>query len=1353
MAVNVNGGALEFDAVINASQFNAAISNIERQLAGLTTTAEKEANAIDNLVKKTATAIASYAAFAGGTNFVGDIVRVRGEFQQLEIAFGTMLGSKEKADKLMMEITQFAATTPFELGDVAKSTKQLLAFGIESDNIIGTLRSLGDVSAGIGAPLGEIAYLFGTIKTQGVALTQDIRQFASRGIPIYEELAKVLGVTTEQVGDFVSAGKVGFPEVEAVFKNLTAEGSKFGGLMEAQSKSLTGQLSNLRDAWDQMLNTIGQGQEGLFSDIISGATTVVNNFETVIDILKVLVITYGSYKAAVIATTAVQAIQTAATNGQTVAEILRTKALVLAEKAQAFLNKTMLANPFVAVTAAVAALVAALVIFNRTTSESKTKAELLAEAQSKIGDGLAEAEAKIRPYLEALKNANLTEQQRVDIYNKLLAQDPKIVEGLTAKTISYDKLAGNVKIYLAALREQLKLEANKEAIVAGAKLQNSIEDKIEQLNTSIENDRKIIAAQKNIDSQAAREARSRIFESREQIKQLNIDLEQQKKTNEELGESIAKKEEKNAKGKERTLKVIDDEIKALRDQQQSVSTNAKQYQDYQQKINALEAEKKRITGASKADIKAVQAEENKSLALLEARKSLLEQIANLQRDSDRTGLIKEQSELDKINEKYDAVIQNITDYNAKVDAFNKKNPKNQVSKVGQADIQQLNDARSQELDNTRLKQQAEEYKKYLQQQKELFTQYEQAKNEVGIQKANELFGAQTDGYENFLQLLQQQAAQLLPKVQLGIANVGEVEKFKSIIEQITEYNKQQNEKQIEDEKRKFIELLQASSTYATQKAAINQKYDELEATNRKNFTGKEYEDRLKALKTAREDDLNNLESNTARQTALYRQLNQDIIGFTRDRIKQEIKLLEAKLKADATLTPEVKATIQGTIDRYKGLLKETNTTAKDFEKLGSQLGDISGVFNQLAGAVSGVNEGMADTLGTIGEIVGVAGSAADAVASFASGDIVGGITNTIKAISGIFAIGAKARESERKAQEEIDAFNDQILAGEIQITEQYRQRQREQIKLNKLKIDGLLAEKNLLEQQKQATQSQYESILAQIQQQTFVLSKTTEKYGGVLGIGRKTRTVEITQTLAGKSYDDLEKLFATGQLTGKAKELFELLQRVKQEGADIDSLLAENAQAANEIFTGTTSDSIVDAITDGFANGKRSMNDFADNFEALMRQAMINSLKYQYLEAPLKDFYDQFAAASQSDGQLTEAEITQLRNLYGDIINNAQAQFDQLQQISGLNLTTGNSSSNSLTGAIKGITEQQAELLAGQFGGLRITALEHLAVGRRQLDALNLIQVNTSIHVLRMTALLQKFDSYETGGKKLHVQI
>jgi uncharacterized protein YoxC len=1353
MGVNVSGGALEFDAIINDSQFGATIKRIESQLQGLTQTAEKEATAVENLIKRTTQAIAGYASFAAGTNFVRDIISVRGEFQQLEVAFKTMLGSKEKADKLLAEVTEFAATTPFELTEVAGATKQLLAFGISADKIKPTLRSLGDISAGIGAPLKDIAFLFGTIKTQGVALTQDVRQFAQRGIPIYEELAKVLNVNTEQVGDFITAGKVGFPEIEKAFQNMTAEGSKFGGLMEAQSKTLVGQISNLRDAWDQMLNTLGKGQEGLFSDIISGATFLVQHFEDVIDIIKVLVITYGSYKAAIIASNAVQAVATTLAKGYTIAETLRYQAMLLSERAMKLLNLAMSKNPAALVIAGISGLVSALIIFGKRADQSKSKSELLSDAMDKVGDSVAEQEAKIRPYVDALKLGNVSEQQRIDIYNKLAQIDPKIVEGLNAKSISYKNLSENVNLYLNSLRKQFQLEANKEAVQQSIKLEESLKKRIATA-------KKIQASQNEI----SKTSNASVFApgtgavadqiAQENIEDLQKSLEKQQQTTQELGETTVQQESEKQAAVKRTVKVIDDEIKALKDRQQQESVNKKQFDEFQKQINTLEEERKKITGATKAETKALQVEENKALALLEKRKDLLEKISDAQKNANQSGFQKTQSELDKINERYDDIIDNVTDYNKKVDEFNKKSPKNQVQRIGQTDILSLNKARTQELDNTRLKEDAERFKKSLEDQKKVFEQFEEFKKDVGVKKANEMFADQLQGNKSYLELLQKEAARLLPKVTLGIANIGEQEKLKAVLEEFSALDKKNTAESLEDKKKKFVDLLNATVTFKTKEAEINKRYDELEKTLKENSTLEQFEDRKKILGQGRADELNQLKIDIARASALYKKLNQDILLFNREQLKEKLKDLKKSLKDGANLTPQMKQDIQNTIDQYEGLLDSTNDVVKDFSKLSDQLGQISGIFGQLGDGVEDLNSGLADTLNTLSQMVGVASNAAAAIAKFAAGDIVGSVASLVTAVIGVFSIGKKVRESRRQAQAEIDEFNTHILAGEIEITQQYRQRQIEQAKLNKLTLEGLRDQRQVLEQQKRLVIDQYNSILAQLQAQSFVADEVTKKYGGILGIGRKTKAVEVFQSLAGKSFDDLEKLFAEGRLVGKGKELFEELQKIKKEGVDIDALLAQNAEDAKQIFTGTTVDSLVDSIAQGFAEGNRSAADFADNFQDLMRNAMIQSLKFQFLEAPLKDFLDQFAAATQSDNTLTSAEIDQLQTLYNSIITNAQSQFDQLQQVSGLNFGgQGGGSVNSLQGAIKGMTEQQAELLAGQFGGLRITALEHLQVGNRQLESINAIQINTAMTIIRLESIIRKFDAYETGASSLKVRI
>lgn len=247
--------------------------------------------------------IVSYLVGQGMSSLLQSIVQTRGEFQQLEIAFGTMLKSDSKAKQLMDELVVTAAKTPFDLQGIANSAKQMMAYGSTVDNVVDELVMLGNVASGVGAPLGEIAYLYGTLRTQGRAYAMDIRQFAGRGIPIYEELAKILKVNKDQVAGLVSEGKVGFAEVEKVFQNLTSSTGMYYNLMEKQSKSLPGMIANLGDAWDSALNKLGTDNQDLFADAISGATYLVEHFEDVLRIVKAITIAYGSYKAAIVLNT------------------------------------------------------------------------------------------------------------------------------------------------------------------------------------------------------------------------------------------------------------------------------------------------------------------------------------------------------------------------------------------------------------------------------------------------------------------------------------------------------------------------------------------------------------------------------------------------------------------------------------------------------------------------------------------------------------------------------------------------------------------------------------------------------------------------------------------------------------------------------------------------------------------------------------------------------------------------------------------------------------------------------------------------------------------------------------------
>lgn len=301
------GGALAFKATLDIDDFKVSSEAMGRYIKNASDNAVLEANRMEQsfltFAQNGARYIVSYLVGQGMMSLVQSIVQVRGQFQQLELAFNTMLRSTEKSQVLMSQLVDTAARTPFDLTSIAQGAKQMLAFGSNVESVVDEIVMLGNVASGVSAPLGDLIYLYGTLRSQGRAYTVDIRQFAGRGIPIYEELGKVLNADRQELNKLVTEGKVGFPEVEKAFKNMTSEGGIYFNLMQEQSKSLTGMLSNLGDAWDSALNKIGQDNQDLFTGAIQGAIDLVENMDQIIRIVQAVTIAYGSYKAAIVLNT------------------------------------------------------------------------------------------------------------------------------------------------------------------------------------------------------------------------------------------------------------------------------------------------------------------------------------------------------------------------------------------------------------------------------------------------------------------------------------------------------------------------------------------------------------------------------------------------------------------------------------------------------------------------------------------------------------------------------------------------------------------------------------------------------------------------------------------------------------------------------------------------------------------------------------------------------------------------------------------------------------------------------------------------------------------------------------------
>jgi hypothetical protein len=748
-------------------------------------------------------------------------------------------------------------------------------------------------------------------------------------------------------------------------------------------------------------------------------------------------------------------------------------------------------------------------------------------------------------------------------------------------------------------------------------------------------------------------------------------------------------------------------------------------------------------------------------SLLGERKSILDAIGKLQNDSILSGLSDEDRQLKEIADRYDDVIKKVTEYN-------KRAPKTGAPLIDGSDLVK---AKGVALSNTRLKQDADKFKQSLQEQEGIFQQFEEAKKEIGVEKAKEMFAEQTKGYTSYLQLLKSEAEKIAPKIVFGAANVGDIEKMKFLTKAINDEEeknqKEQFAQQIENFKRLFVE----TASFNQRRLALEKQYNEDVVSLKKTYSGKELEERLQVLKDAKDEDLKNLGESLAAQTKGYRALHQNLVKFASDRIKAEIAALKKALE-NTNLDQPTKDAIKAAINAWQDLDNSINVTDDKVNKFADDCTKIAGVFSTIAGAVRGVNSNLADSLDAISSIVQGVGQARTQWNNFqkernklqdgtgnildtvsAAGGLIGTVVSVISTIVNIFK---QAKESARQAKAEIEDFNQKVMAGELEVTQQYRERQREQARLNELKLEGIKKENALLADQKKNVQAQYDDILRQLQAQTAVVSEEAKKTGGFLGIGRKTKVVEITQSLAGQTFDQLEALFNKGQLTGKARELFEMLQKLKQEGLDIDKQLQDLQAESAQIFTGTTADAISAAILDGFKQGKRSAADFADTFQELMQNALLSSFEAKVIEEKINDFYTQFAAAAESPGGLTQSKIDALKKQFNDTIANIGTQFDQLTKVTGISFGSTSPQAqqqNTVIGNFKAITEDTANVLAGQFGGMRVAQLQLLDVQRNALGHLHLIETNTANTVFELQKVVKVLNDSASGMRPLKVNL
>lgn len=390
--------SIKFDTIVETAKVVSGFRDIQNAVHQTAERVEKDGKSIDDVISNIQNSM--NIAIGGWSigKFVNQMMQVRGQFQQTEMAFKTMLQSEEKADALMKQLIRTAAVTPFGVEDVTEGAKQLLAFNVAAEDVNKTLIGLGDVAAGMGLNLKDLVMLYGTTIAKGKMDTMDLYQFLNRGIPIADEIAKVMGLDVtnaiKEVQKQIKAGKVTSDVFIQAMQNMSAEGSKFGGLMEAQSKTITGQISNIEDAIEQMFNDLGKSQEGVINTGLGVVSTLVENWETVGKVLMTVVAAYGAYKAAVITMIALEKARIAIGSAQAFLSLARS--ISSAKDAMLLFNMATSANPLGLLLGTVAAGITLFSVFGGSAEDAST-------TTNKFGDDATKASSRVESLLDVIK--------------------------------------------------------------------------------------------------------------------------------------------------------------------------------------------------------------------------------------------------------------------------------------------------------------------------------------------------------------------------------------------------------------------------------------------------------------------------------------------------------------------------------------------------------------------------------------------------------------------------------------------------------------------------------------------------------------------------------------------------------------------------------------------------------------------------------------------------------------------------------------------------------------------------------------------------------------------------------------
>ena len=1233
---------LHFDITGDNSNFIRKLHECENGVRNTSKQIEQSGLGIEDLFNRMTKAAAAFGAGFTAKELITNIARVRGEFQQLEVAFKTMLGSEDKANALMQQLVKTAATTPFDLQGVANGAKQLLAYGENVENINDDLIRLGNIAAGLSQPLGDIVYLYGTTMTQGRLYTQDLNQFTGRGIPMIRELAKQFGVAENEVKSLVEAGKVGFPEVQKVIMSLTNEGGMFYNLMQEQSKTITGQISNIEDAISTMFNEIGKANEGIINDALSGVSYLVENYEKVGQILLEIVGTYGVYRTALMATSALQAIQASGITALTAKEAVHYGWLVLTKKAQDALNLSMLKNPYVLAAAAITGLVYGA--YKLATAESEIERAIREtndslESQKNHYDELKNKAGELS---NILSNESKSIKERFIAYRQLQRLMPEIFQNMDWETAKRKTNAELIKLEADELLRQQRIGLKTKVVMSQQKIQGLENSIIRTTNRGGHTG----ALKEDLDA------------AKKELEIYTKALEDFEKADEQAKKESEKPVVYNKKYWEERKKEAEDARAAL----DSSKENSEEWNRYTKQIQEAQAQIDKYSDPKTN--KSLSNSQKEADKRKKEQERLNEELLAIRRQN-------QQAEIDLMKEGTERKLKQIDlDYQKEIDAIKKQKASWESSQSGrltdeqtnQLEIWASNAARNREkgitsTNNERLEADKKAWQEYFIQ----FGNYQEKRKNL-IQK-----------YDDEIAKLEEHSAERATKI---------AEKNQAIDQLDEQFGKSTHVMAdlFEDASEKSVSSIQD----------IIDKYELLI----KYMSGTDESVSLINLKSVgfTDKDIANLENGT---------INIKDITDAIKRLKEEVKGKSPWLSFFSDMKKGIDDIKNANGDTRKlgqgistigGAITEFSPAIKQF---GSDISSIFGedLNDEINNVIDGLS-GLGQTAVGVGQIM--SGDIAGGIMS-----AVSGVSQLVNAMGNLFGPDGTAYYEGVKEQLEainevydriIDKSKEDIVFGggfaSVQAATQA--------------MDNY--EKKVINLQKIAAASGRAGASWKSHSAEWHSNKNVGAIGGFEQmsdiLGKSISSMTDLYSLSGDELFLIQSQMpeAWSLIDARIRENLDSILACKDEANEL-------RDALNQAMTGVDFDSFYNGFIDQLSDMDTSFEDMCDNFEGYLRKSIMAGLVASQYQDRINALYEQWSDAAQSDKKITEEEANALKNQYQQIVNDMMRDREEMAKSFGWDASvTSQESSKKVSASVTqdSIDEVSGRFTALQIAGEEI---------------------------------------------------